>query len=216
MSSGPAISRRTAVSLAAAAIILPGRLRAELVRPRVRLQTALGAIDIEVRLDRAPLTGGDFLRYVDSGKYAGGRFFRAVRADNDANEHRITVIQAAVAPGVERFPPIQHETTLQTGLIHDTGAVSLGRTTPGTATASSFFICAEASPALDHGGLRNPDGLGFAAFGHVVGGMDVVRAINVLPTTGVSASAVMVGQILADPVSIERAAVVDGAAASRL
>jgi len=174
-------------------------------RPRVALLTPLGTIVIEVRNDVAPLSGGDFLRYVDAGKYAGARFFRAVREDNDLSDQKISVIQAVTAPGVESFPPIAHEDTRQTGLRHVAGTVSLARGALGTASGATFFICADASPALDYGGGRHPDGLGFAAFGQVTAGMDIVRAIQQRRTNGASQSPVMAGQILDQPIAITRA-----------
>lgn len=192
-------------SLAATASACAAPRAAPVRRPRVALITPLGPIVIEVRNDVAPLSGGDFLRYVDAGKYAGASFFRAVREDNDPTDQKISVVQAVTARGVERFPPIAHEDTRQTGLRHLAGAVSLSRGALGTASGATFFICVDASPALDYGGRRNPDGLGFAAFGQVVAGMDVVHAIQRRTTNGASESPVMAGQILDQPVAITRA-----------
>ncbi|MGZ5499056.1 MAG: peptidylprolyl isomerase, partial [Candidatus Aminicenantales bacterium] len=86
-------------------------------------------------------------------------------------------------PETKEFPPIAHETTARTGLRHVDGAISMARDKPGTA-ASSFFICINAQPELDFGGRRNPDGQGFAAFGRVLQGMDVVRVLQALPARG--------------------------------
>jgi peptidyl-prolyl cis-trans isomerase A (cyclophilin A) len=150
---------------------------------RVLLETQLGAITIEVDAARAPVTAANFLRYVDAGFYNGGVFHRTVRLGNQPNNKvKIEVIQAGSDPALARsgFPPIPLERTNKTGLSHTDGCVSMARDTPDTAT-SDFFICIGDQPALDFGGARNPDGQGFAAFGRVVKGMDVVRKIQAAP-----------------------------------
>lgn len=149
----------------------------------VRLETALGTIDLEVDVDRAPVTAANFLRYVDAGRYDGGRFHRTVRPDTEVREDvPIEVIQAGVAPRREKqdFPPIPLERTRDTGLRHVDGALSMARAEPDSAT-SDFFLCLGDQPSLDFGGARNPDGQGFAVFGRVVRGMEVVRAIQAAP-----------------------------------
>jgi peptidyl-prolyl cis-trans isomerase A (cyclophilin A) len=103
------------------------------------------------------------------------------------------------------LPPVAPETTAQTGRRHVDGTVSLARAEPGTGSAQYFFICIGDQPALDFGGTRNPDGQGFAAFGRVVRGMDVVRRIHALPADGEADSEYMRGQMLTEPVRIERA-----------
>jgi peptidyl-prolyl cis-trans isomerase A (cyclophilin A) len=165
---------------------------------RVLLDTALGEIELEVDLARAPVTARNFLRYVDAGRYDGGRFHRTVRADNQPGDRvRIAVVQAGVAPAHEAndFPPIPLEPTRTTGLAHRDGTISMARAAPDTAT-SDFFICMGDQPELDYGGRRNPDGQGFAAFGRVVRGMDVVRKIHAAPADA---------QALAPPTRIARA-----------
>jgi alpha-galactosidase len=152
----------------------------------VIIQTELG--DIDVRLDpaHAPVTTANFLRYVDGGFYNGGRFHRTVRRDNQPdNKVKIEVVQAGINPGraKDEFPPIELERTNRTGLRHRDGTISMARDGPDTAT-SDFFICIGDQPELDFGGQRNPDGQGFAAFGRVVGGMDVVRKIQAAPADG--------------------------------
>ncbi|WP_420635008.1 peptidylprolyl isomerase [Candidatus Palauibacter sp.] len=150
---------------------------------RVVVETELGAFELEVDLDRAPVTATNFLRYVDSELYDGGTFFRTVHADNQPNDSiRIAVVQGGRNPdaAAESFPPIPLERTRETGILHHDGAVSMARGGPDTAT-NSFFICIGDQPSLDFGGMRNPDGQGFAAFGRVVEGMDVVRAIHRAP-----------------------------------
>ncbi|MDE2881964.1 MAG: peptidylprolyl isomerase [Acidobacteriota bacterium] len=150
---------------------------------RVVIETEVGAFELEVDVDRAPVTASNFLRYLDGGQYDGGTFFRTVHADNQPDDSiRIAVIQGGRNPdaAAESFPAIALERTSETGLMHVDGAVSMGRTGPDTAT-DSFFICIGDQPSLDFGGMRNPDGQGFAAFGRVIDGMDVVRAIHAAP-----------------------------------
>ena len=154
----------------------------------VVLSTTVGDIVIEVDADRAPKTAANFLRYVDGGHYDGGRFHRTVRLDNQPGKNvLIEVIQAGVSPtpARESFPPIALERTKDTGLRHTDGTVSMARDGPDSAT-SDFFICIGDQPELDFGGKRNPDGQGFAAFGRVVKGMDVVRQIQGRPADGQS------------------------------
>ena len=153
----------------------------------VRLVTALGEIDLEIDRAHAPLSAANFLRYVDAGRYDGGRFHRTVRPDTETRpEVAIQVVQAGVAPGreAEDLPPIALERTTETGLKHLDGTLSMARAEPDTAT-SDFFICIGDQPRLDFGGARNPDGQGFAAFGKVVRGMDVVRQIQASPAPNV-------------------------------
>ncbi|MFN7988574.1 MAG: peptidylprolyl isomerase [Thermoanaerobaculia bacterium] len=168
---------------------------------RVILETGLGEIEVEVDLARAPVTARNFLRYVEDGRYDGGRFHRTVTPENQPDKRvKIDVIQAGVAPGREKDDraPIPLERTRDTGLAHVDGAVSMARDTPDSAT-SDFFVCVGDQPSLDFGGARNPDGQGFAAFGRVVRGMDVVRTVWRSPAKG---------QALDPPVPILRARVV--------
>ncbi len=154
----------------------------------VRFVTTLGEFDVEVEVDRAPRTAANFLRYVDASLYDGGRFHRTVRPDTETRRDvPIEVVQAGIAPEREGegFAPIPLEPTSRTGLLHVDGAISMARDGPDTAT-SDFFICLGAQPSLDFGGARNPDGQGFAAFGRVVRGLEVVRAIQAAPATGQS------------------------------
>ena len=143
-----------------------------------RIDTDAGRIIVRIFPGRAPLTAANFLHYVDSGLYDGTTFFRVVTPENQPRDKvRIEVIQGGDVDEKKCFPPIAHETTAVTGLKHRDGAVSMARAEPGTAT-SSFFICVNDQPELDFGGRRNPDGQGFAAFGRVVKGMEVVRRIQ--------------------------------------
>jgi len=153
--------------------------------PRVVIQTELGDIEADIDSVRAPITAANFLRYVDLGFYRVGRFHRTVRADNQPDSKiKIDVVQAGLdSLRVKNFPPIQLERTSVTKLQHKDGTISMARDGPNTAT-SEFFICVGDQPALDFGGKRNPDGQGFAAFGRVVLGMDVVRKIHAAPAEG--------------------------------
>jgi peptidyl-prolyl cis-trans isomerase A (cyclophilin A) len=153
---------------------------------RVLIVTDRGNVVVEVDTARAPVTARNFLRYVDGKFYDGGLFHRTVRPDNQpADKVRIGVVQAGINPrrAGEEFKPIKLERTNRTGLRHVAGAISMARDGPDTATAE-FFLCVGPQPALDFGGKRNPDGQGFAAFGRVVKGMDVVKKIQAAPARG--------------------------------
>lgn len=152
--------------------------------PLVLIRTELGEIKVEIYEGKAPVTSANFLRYVDSGLYDNTTFFRTVTLDNQPNNDiKIEVIQGGRVDQEKSFPPISHETTEMTGLRHLNGVVSMARRSPGSAT-SSFFICIGDQPELDFGGRRNPDGQGFAAFGKVISGMEVVRNIHKQPAEG--------------------------------
>jgi peptidyl-prolyl cis-trans isomerase A (cyclophilin A) len=146
--------------------------------PVVTIKTALGDISIELYPDRAPATVANFLRYADSSLFTNGCFYRVVRADNQPKDSvKIEVIQGGRLVETGGFPPIVHESTAKTGILHKDGVISMARDEPGSAT-SEFFICVGDQPSLDFGGRRNRDGQGFAAFGKVISGMDVVRRIH--------------------------------------
>ncbi len=142
------------------------------------IRTTLGDIIVELYPGKAPVTVANFLKYVDAHLYDSSSFFRAVRMDNQPNNAvKIEVIQGGNVDSLKQFSPIQLETTATTGLQHLDGTISMARSTPHSATCS-FFICINDQPSLDFGGKRNPDGQGFAAFGKVISGMDVVRRIQ--------------------------------------
>jgi peptidyl-prolyl cis-trans isomerase A (cyclophilin A) len=146
----------------------------------IGIETDLGTFEVELYGGQAPLTVANFLRYVDAGHYEGGTFFRTVTLDNQPNNDvKIEVVQAGTHPWQDNFAfdPIPLERTSETGVRHVDGAISMARGDPNSAT-SSFFVCIGDQPELDFGGKRNPDGQGFAAFGRVVSGMDVVRRIH--------------------------------------
>jgi peptidyl-prolyl cis-trans isomerase A (cyclophilin A) len=152
---------------------------------RVLIQGDRGEIEIELDA-RAPSTVANFLKYVDGKFYDGGRFHRTVKPGNQPDgKVKIEVIQAGIDPAraKDEFPPIKLERTRDTGVLHKDGTISMARDGPDTAT-SDFFICIGDQPELDFGGKRNPDGQGFAAFGRVVKGMDVVKAIQGSPADG--------------------------------
>ena len=173
------------VMLAITAVVSISRSASQPGPVRVLVQTELGDIVLDVDTTHAPNTAANFLRYVDAGHFNGGTFHRTVKMDNQPDSPvKIEVIQAGVNPDRSKdgFPPIPIERTSVTGLRHSDGVISMARGQPDSAT-SGWFICINDQPALDFGGGRNPDGQGFAAFGRVVQGMDVVRSIQRAPNT---------------------------------
>lgn len=149
---------------------------------RTRVETALGAFVVAVDPLAAPITTANYLAYVDGRQLDGGSVYRIVTLANQTPEtrHKIEVVQWGLnAPDDKPAPrpPIAHESTRLTGLRHLDGTISMARNAPGSA-AAEFFICIGDQPALDFGGMRNPDGQGFAAFGRVDAGMEVVRALH--------------------------------------
>lgn len=154
--------------------------------PVVTIHTSAGDIVVEVDSVRAPVSAANFLRYVDAGRYSNGRFHRTVTMDNQAgNPVKIEVIQGGRDTSTTEFDPVPLERTSGTGLHHLDGTVSMARGGPDTAT-SDFFICIGNQPGSRLRGKRNPDGQGFAAFGRVTAGMDVVRRIHESPAQGQS------------------------------
>ncbi len=150
----------------------------------VLIHTELGDIRVELYPDRAPITVANFLRYVDEGLFQSVTFYRTVRMANQPDDSvKIEVIQGGLDADTLILPPIEHETTARTGILHKDGVISMARLEPGTA-AGEFFICVGDQPELDYGGRRNLDGQGFAAFGRVTGGMEVVRTIHARPADG--------------------------------
>ena len=150
------------------------------INPIIEIETEMGIIGIELYQDKAPVTAKNFIRYIEEKRYEGATFYRTVTTDNQPdNDIKIQVIQGGLFdddhPGF--LPPIKHENTKETGVLHLHGTISMARYEPGTATFE-FFICIGDQPSLDYGGKRNPDGQGFAAFGKVIKGMDVVHKIH--------------------------------------
>jgi len=200
------LARPIATSLAAAALAAAVAAVVSSARPaaqspvRVLVQTERGNIVLEIDVTHAPNTAANFLRYVDAGHYDGGTFHRTVKMDNQPDSPvKIEVIQAGVSAdrAKDGFPAIPLERTSVTRLRHTDGAISMARGQPDSAS-SGWFICINDQPSLDFGGARNPDGQGFAAFGRVLEGMDVVRAIQRAPNTD--------AQRLTPPIKILKAA----------
>jgi peptidyl-prolyl cis-trans isomerase A (cyclophilin A) len=153
---------------------------------RLGIATEYGNIVLELYPVQAPLTVANFLRYVKENRFNGATFYRVVHTNNQPNsEFKIEVIQGGLKDDahLQALPPIPHETTSQTGILHLDGTISMARNEPGTAS-SDFFICIGDQPELDFAGRRNPDGQGFAAFGRVIEGMGIVRKIQSLPEEG--------------------------------
>lgn len=195
---GSFIRRRTILA-AAGLSLAPAFARAAAAKPRVQVDTSKGVIVIELEADKARLTSLNFLRYVDAHRYDGGTFYRASREGSPGKG----TIEGGPNELARRFPPIPHESTAMTGLSHKTGAVSLARDAPGTGTGD-FFICASPEPFLDAHPGKAGDNQGYAVFGQVVQGMEVVRAILASPTGGKTTVPAMKGQILTQPVKIIR------------
>ncbi len=151
--------------------------------PKIVMETDLGPITIELFAKKAPITVQNFIRYIEEDRHQGATFYRVVHAKNQDNSTiKIEVIQGGLFEDdhPQALPPIAHENTEQTGILHLDGVISMARYGPGTATFE-FFICVGDQPALDYGGERNPDNHGFAAFGRVIEGMEVVRRIHKQP-----------------------------------
>ena len=151
----------------------------------ISIETELGPIQLELYPDGAPITVSNFLRYVDENRYDDFHFYRVVHMENQPdNDVKIEVIQGGL--GFDKHPmelsAIIHETTNKTGIRHLNGTLSMARMEPGTAS-SEIFLCINDQPELDYSGKRNPDGQGFAAFGKVISGMDLIRKIQLLPET---------------------------------
>jgi peptidyl-prolyl cis-trans isomerase A (cyclophilin A) len=153
--------------------------------PTIEIETNFGDIVVELYPEKAPKTVAVFLSYVDSGYYKNGSFYRVLKEeDQPSNAFRSQLIQGGIWQSQYKkqlsLPGIPHETTRQTGILHINGAISLARTAPGTAN-TEFFICIGDQPAYDYGGSANSDGQGFAAFGKVIEGMEVVKQIHDQP-----------------------------------
>jgi peptidyl-prolyl cis-trans isomerase A (cyclophilin A) len=193
------IGRRSLLALAGALAAHPTFAQPTDIKPKVIIQTGQGPIVLELEQGRAPLTVANFLRYVDTGRYDGSTIYRASRSEGAPT---IGLIEGGLQyDPAKLLPPIAHESTLATGLSHQDGTISMARDAPGTATAD-FFICSGPASYLDANPNASGDNLGYAAFGRVVEGMDVARAILALPTTGAARNPEMQGQMLDPPVPI--------------
>lgn len=166
----------------------------------VAIDTSLGRIVVALDQGRAPITTANFLRYVDTRRFDGQTFYRAMKNGPDGG-----LIQGGVTSDARKLlPPIAHEPTSQTGLRHVAGALSMARLTPGSAKAD-FFILTTDIPGFD-AGAPGGDADGFAVFGNVIEGMDVVKAIYAAPTSPTKGEGVMKGQMLEPRVTITKAA----------
>ncbi|WP_407695680.1 peptidylprolyl isomerase [Sphingomonas changnyeongensis] len=209
----PILGRAALIGLLCAMAAVPAAaLRAQPAPPpatspapapvRVTLQTALGPIVIEVDRARAPVTSANFLRYVDQKRLDGASFYRAA-ASPGSTEYGL--VQFGLNPLPQRLlPPIAHEPTTRTGLTHLSGTISLARGAPGTGQGD-FFIVVGDMPSLDADPKAAGDNQGYAAFGRVVEGMDVVRAVLAAPISPTLGSGSFRGQMLAAPVRITSA-----------
>ena len=169
-------------------------------RVRVRLTTSEGEIELALDARRAPVTAANFIAYVDRQRFDGTFFYRAARTRGAQGRG---FIQGGIRRDYRRMlDPIRHEPTSETGLRHVDGTISMARTTPGSAMGD-FFITVGAMPSLDAGGRSEAgDKGGYAAFGRVTGGMDVVRRILAEPTVPNAGRGAMRGQMIAEPVRI--------------
>ncbi|MGZ5134447.1 MAG: peptidylprolyl isomerase [Flavitalea sp.] len=153
--------------------------------PHIQIKTKIGNIEVELFPAQAPQTVAAVLAYIDSGLYMDAAFYRALTIYNQPSDApKAELIQGGLwnKKGTHRdlLDGIPHETTSQTGILHRNGVISLARQEPGTAN-TEFFICIGDQPGFDYGGENNPDRQGYAAFGKVVGGMDIVKRIYNMP-----------------------------------
>jgi len=206
------ISRRLLIALAAASLATAARAQTPAppaavtdgpaptpatVNPKVILTTAEGPITIEVFVDKAPITGRNFLKYVDRRLFDGATFYRASKPPGYAANDYGTVQGGLQNNPAKVLPPIAHESTLKTGILHREGIVSMGRHAPGTAQAD-WFICVGDMSYLD-ADAKQP---GFAAFAHVTEGMEVVKKILGSPVDPNRGEGAMKGEMLVKPVKI--------------
>lgn len=175
------------------------------ISPNVVFETELGQIEIEVYPEKAPISAGDFLGHVDRQYYNNQGFYRVVRPDNDPREMGMSLIQGGRLDVENVMPFIAHETTQDTGLRNDAGSVAIARDEPGTGSAAYFFINVGNNNYLDYGGERNSDGQGYAVFGKVVRGMDVVKEIQKGEANRPTDSEYTKGQYLTTPIIITKA-----------
>ncbi|WBH16847.1 peptidylprolyl isomerase [Sphingomonas radiodurans] len=163
---------------------------------RVAITTAEGPIVLAIDKDKAPITATNFLKYVDGKKLDGTVFYRTVKVAPGYG-----FIQFGTQNDPKRtLPPIAHEPTSKTGLSHVDGAISMAMASPGT-SRGDFFIIVGNTPAMDAEGSN----AGYAVFGRVVEGMDVVRRIMELPTSPTKGEGIMKGQMLEPTVSVKTA-----------
>jgi peptidyl-prolyl cis-trans isomerase A (cyclophilin A) len=193
---GAAVAQDSAQPLAGGSAPQPGAGPPVSATVKVVLRTSLGDIVLALETERAPVTAANFLRYVDHKRLDGSEFYRAMAVGEDG---QYGLIQGGLRGNPKRvLKPIAHEPTTVTGLSHVDGAISMARADPGTATAD-FFVVIGDLVALD---AQSNGDLGYAVFGHVVNGMDVVHVIFGQPRSSTAGVGVMKGQMLAMPVKI--------------
>jgi peptidyl-prolyl cis-trans isomerase A (cyclophilin A) len=164
----------------------------------VVMETEQGRISIALETERAPVTANYILRHVDEKRLDGGAFYRAMKLTPDGS---IGLVQGGIQDGRKLLPPVAHEPTTKTGLTHDEGAISLARGAPGTAQAQ-FFIILGSLKSLDANPSGPGDNQGYAVFGRVTEGMDVVRKILTVPISPTKGDGAMKGQMIETPVKI--------------
>jgi peptidyl-prolyl cis-trans isomerase A (cyclophilin A) len=193
------IDRRGMLAGAAALASIAGAARSQSALPHVILKTTKGAITLELEAAKAPITVRNFLRYVDMKRFDKSDFYRVSHAPN---QPEFGLIEGGLRGAPSKvFKPIPHESTLKTGLTHKDGVISMARRAPGTATAD-FFIVVGNQSGFDADPMSDGDKDGFAAFGQVVDGMDVVRAIFNQPVSATAGVGAMRGEMLKAPVVI--------------
>ena len=194
----PLLAQTSAPPPAPAAPAAPATAAAPVPKTvKVALETSVGTIVIAVEVERAPITAANFLHYVDQKRLDGTTFYRADPVQKDFG-----LIQAGTRNDPKRtLKPIPHEPTTKTGLSNTDGAVSMARNAPGSATGDFFIIVGDMS-GLDAKPDQPGDNQGFAVFGHVIEGMDVVHKILGSPTDPNEGEGVMKGQMLKPKIPI--------------
>ena len=173
--------------LIALLFFIPACTSSKFKNPHIEINTKFGVIELELYVKQAPLTVAAFLSYIDSGYFEKATFYRVLRDDEQPSDApKSELIQGGIWQTnyklAATIPGIKHETTKQTNILHTDGTISLARQAPGTAN-TEFFICVGDQPGFNYGGANNPDGQGYAAFGKVVKGMNVVKSIYDAPET---------------------------------
>jgi peptidyl-prolyl cis-trans isomerase A (cyclophilin A) len=180
----------------------------------VLFASRIGNIKIEIDDKNAPITVANFIQHIETGIYNSASFYRTVRKSNQLYKPFIDVVQGGLGLKVfddsynPPFKPILHESTIITGILHLNATISMSRTSIDTAS-SEFFICIGNQPELDFGGRRNPDGFGFAAFGKIIKGMELIEVIHKSQTSDFAPESwpMLKGQLLKDPILIDSAKV---------
>jgi peptidyl-prolyl cis-trans isomerase A (cyclophilin A) len=197
---GKAAAQTTPVPLPAPVSAAPTPQPQGLIR--VSLTTSMGVITLDLESKRAPVTTANFLRYVDQKRFDGTNFYRAMKLGSAEDGTPWGLIQGGTQNNPKRIlKAIAHEPTTKTGIKHEIGTISMARWAPGTATGD-FSILMSAMPALDADPTQPGDNAGYAAFGRVVEGMEIVRKILSAPTSPALGQGFMKGQMIAAPVKI--------------